>query len=193
MLHQQYFNGIEIPFPPEASNSRAEQLELLAGLTHQYKTSSKFSRALSKLIDLESGEIKSSDLAPNQIAAVNEWRRDYLKAIALPDSFVKTFAKLSSQAIIAWQSAKQENAFLQFAPYLERLVDMNRQKAELLGFKDHPYDALLDEYEPYITTREVSKIFSKLHPALSTLLNKIVNAKQVDDSFLFGKFPRKSS
>jgi carboxypeptidase Taq len=52
-------------------------------------------------------------------------------------------------------------------------VDLVREKASLLGFKDHPLDALLDEYDPGLTTKEVSTLFSALKPKLKNLLEKI--------------------
>ena len=31
---------------------------------------------------------------------------------------------------------------------LKKLVDLKRQETELLGYDEHPYDALLDQFEP---------------------------------------------
>lgn len=168
---------------------RAEQLETMAGLIHREKTNRKFSNALSKLIDLPTGKVKAGDLSPSQVAALKEWRRDYLHDTALPSKFVEEFAKVTSQAIVAWQTAKKENAFQQFAPFLDRIVGLCRKKADLLGFKDHPYDALLDQYEPDIKTHDVAILFDKLHNTLSPLIKKM-SQQHVEDSFLFGSWDK---
>ena len=174
--------------PTGSGNARAEQIETIAGIIHKEKTSRKFSAALQKLIDLKSGTVTAAGLSPAQVASLKEWRRDYMKATALPTKFVQEFAKLTSQAIEAWKSAKKDHAFQRFAPFLDKIIQKNREKAELFGYDKHPYDALLDEYEHGITTQEVSKLFGNLGKSISALLKRIVAAKQVDDSFLHGKF-----
>lgn len=178
----------ETYMPPGAAAIRSEQLKTMAGLIHREKTGRKFSQALSQLIDLSTGKVKSKKFSPSQAAALKEWRRDYLHDTALPAKFVEEFAKTTSQAILVWRTAKKENKFQQFAPFLDRLVGLCRKKADLLGYQDHPYDALLDEYEPDIKTKEVNQLFSKLRETLKPLIKKI-SEKQVDDHFLFGKWP----
>jgi carboxypeptidase Taq len=177
--------------PPLGTQIRSEQLELLAGLVHQHKTSKPFKEALSKLIDIENDAVKphARDLPAKQIAALHRWRHDYIRAVKLPEDFVKAFAKISSQAIGVWSIAKQENAFHKFAPYLDRLVAMVRQKAELIGYEKHPYDVLLEDYEPDITTAQLSTLFDGLGKQITTLMRKITAKKQGDDRLLTGKFP----
>jgi carboxypeptidase Taq len=178
----------ETYMPPKGHTVRAEQLELMASLSHQERTGKKFAQALSKLIDLKTGKVLASGLSLSQKAALREWRRDFIKAIALPNSFVKAFARLTSESLIIWAEARKQNQFSHFAPYLERIVEMSRQKAEYLGYQNHPYDALLDNFEPMVTTAEIEALFKKLKEAVRTLLDKILACKQVNDRFLHGKF-----
>lgn len=177
----------ETYMPSGAATIRSEQLEAMAGIIHQEKTGRKFANALSKLIDLPTGKLKAKGLSSEQAAALREWRHDFIHDTALPAKFVKEFAKISSQAVTAWRSAKKENAFQQFAPYLDRIVQLNREKAEFLGYKSHPYDALLDEFEPGISTQEVTALFSKIRNELSPLIKEVASRK-IDDSFLYGKW-----
>lgn len=174
----------ETYMPQGASLIRSEQLKTLAGLVHREKTSRKYKSALSKLIDIKTGHILTQDLSNEEKASLKEWRKDFVKDTAIPAKFVEEFTKLTSQSILVWRSAKKDNAFQQFAPYLDRIVSMCRKKADLLGYKDHPYDALLDLYEPEMTTKEVSRLFTNLRERLTPLIKKISYAKQVDDHFL---------
>lgn len=175
--------------PKQGHTVRADQLELMASLSHKERTSKAFEKALSKLIDLQSGKILASSLSEPQKAALREWRRDFIKAAALPNAFVKTFARLSSESIVAWSEAKKHNRFSDFAPYLEKIISMSRKKAEYLGYDKHPYDALLDSFEPGATCSMIEPLFNKLKPEILALLAQIKASKQVDDSFLHGKFP----
>ncbi|CUI17037.1 putative Zn-dependent thermostable carboxypeptidase [Candidatus Protochlamydia naegleriophila] len=177
----------ETYMPQGSSAIRAEQLKTMAGLIHREKTSKKFANALAKLIDLRTGEVVAKDLTPQQTAAVKEWHRDYVQDTSLPAKFVEDFAKLTSQSIVVWRNAKKSNAFQQFAPFLDKIVSMNRKKADLLGYQEHPYDALIDQFEPDMKTKEVDAVFSKLRDAISPLIKKMA-AQPVDDQFLFGKW-----
>jgi len=179
----------ETYMPAGASSIRAEQIEALAGFIHKEKTSPTFSKALGKLINLDAGTVIGKDLSKMETVAVKEWYKDYRRDTALPNRFVEDFAKLTSQSIEVWKLARKDNAFHLFAPYLDKIVAMNRKKAELLGFDEHPYDALLNLYEPKATTKELRILFKGLRQSLTALLKKIASAKQVDRSFLYGKFP----
>lgn len=178
----------ETYMPPGGANNRASQLEILAGIIHSEKTGKKFTNALSKLIDIPSGKVRVKGLTAAQTAALREWRRDYMKETVLPKRFVEEFAKLTSQSIVIWREAKKNNTFHHFAPFLDKIIAMSRKKADFLGFKDHPYDALLDQYEPDATTKDISKLFTSLRKDIADLLKKINKAKQIDDSCLHGKF-----
>ena len=178
----------ETYMPTGASSIWSEQLKVLAGLVHKEKTSKKFSNALSKLIDLKTGKILADDLSQEQQAALREWHRDYKRDVALPDEFVEEFAQLASQSQLIWRQAKNENKFRIFAPYLDKIVAMSRKKADFLGYKDHPYDALLDLYEPEAKSKEIQREFNTLKKDIVSLLKKITSSKQVNDDFIHGKF-----
>lgn len=180
----------ETYMPPAGAGIRSEQLKVLAGLIHKSKTSPAFVKALSKLIELKQGKIIAKGLSTPQKAAIKVWRRDYLKETCLPSSFVEEFAQLTSQSITVWRSAKTQDSFHTFAPYLDKIIYMNRKKADLLGYNKHPYDALIDLYEPAVTTAEVNTTFINLRKSVIGLLSKIRAAKQVEDSFIFGKFEK---
>lgn len=177
----------ETHMPKGAGAIRGEQLKVLSGIAHELFTSKRFENALSKLIDLESGEFKQ-DLSEEKQSAVREWRRDFLKAVKLPKAFVEKLSQLTSQSIQVWQTARQENKFSLFAPYLEQLIELSFEKARYLGFEKQPYDALLDHYEPELRESEVEEIFSHLKVGVKGLLEKIKSAPQVDSSFLEGDF-----
>lgn len=193
--HTQILKGVlslldwdqETYMPSGAADIRAQQVKTLAGLIHREKTGRKFVNALSKLVDLKSGKILDKKLSPSQQSALKEWRRNYLHDTALPSSFVEEFSKTTSQSINAWRYAKKTNSFEQFAPFLDKIITLCRKKVDYLGYKNHPYDALIDEYEPDVKTEEIEAIFSTLRNQLTPMIKKI--AKQpVDNRFLFGEW-----
>lgn len=178
----------ETHMPPAAAGIRAEQMKAMAGIIHKSKTNAQFAKALSKLINLKSGKILAKSLEEPQITSLQLWRRDFLKETCLPAKFVEEFAELTSQSISAWRDAKSKNSFSLFSPVLDKIIQMCRKKADYLGYQKTPYDALINLYEPDITTEDISRTFTKLKKSITDLLKKIKNAKKIDNSFLFGSF-----
>lgn len=179
----------ETMMPIGAAEFRGEELKNLAGIIHKEKTSKKISGPLGELIDLKTGEILAKDFSPRLQKALKEWRRDYIIETALPKKFVEDLAKLTSEAIVVWRNARANNQYSTFAPYLKKMIAMNRKKADYIGYKDHPYDALLDLYEPGMTSATLTRIFDDLKNSNVELLNQITRAPQVDDKALYGDYP----
>jgi len=180
----------ETYMPKDAIHFRSLQVEMIASLVHKNKTSKAFAKLLDQLIDIETGEIKDSNLSSPQIAALREWRRDYIKAVKLPNAFVKQYAKTISTATHAWKSARYHNDFKEFSPHLEKVVSLCRKKADILGFQEHPYDALLDLYEPEMKTSMLTPLFSKLKLQLTQLLKDITACPPIPHEFLHCHCPK---
>ena len=173
----------ETYMPEGAAAARAAQIELVTSLAHQERTSKEYRNKLGKLVDLDSGQVIGE-----HNPALKQWYRDYKIAISLPNEFVKAFAKLSSESMIAWQEARSKNTFNTFAPYLTKMIEMSQQKADYLGYDNHPYDALLDLYEPEMSCKQIDPLFKTLGEQIKSLLNTIVAKQAPNTSFLHGKF-----
>jgi carboxypeptidase Taq len=105
-------------------------------------------------------------------ALLRVMQRSYDQNTRLPEEFVAEFSRLTSQAQMAWLKAREQSDFAIFQPLLERLVVMARQQAEYLGYKNHPYDALLDLYEEGLTTCQVEEMFAELQAPLVGLVKR---------------------
>jgi carboxypeptidase Taq len=172
--------------PPKGSSHRAEQMAILARMAHEMLTAP----ALGSLLDdVERSEIvreKESDAAVN----VREIRRVRDRAVKLPKELVEELARVTTRAQQIWQEARQANDFASFAPWLERIVYLKRQEAQAVGFRDVPYDALLDEYEPGATTAQTRRLFAELCSEVVPLVGKIVASRQrPHQEILQGDFP----
>ncbi len=176
----------EVMMPPQAVNSRSRQAEVISEQIHLLHTSDQFRAALAVDVILETGELKAAFDPIEQKALVLIYR-DWKKAMCLPVVFVSEFAYLLSQSQHAWQQARSKNDFSIFAPYLEKVIAKNREKATLLGFKDQPYDGLLDEFEPGMTASELTPLFTRLREQLLPVLKSVV-ATQSDPLEWPGQF-----
>lgn len=180
----------ETYLPKAAIAYRGQQIEEISHTVHKLKTSSAFAKLLGQLIDLESGEIVFDSLSQRQMIALKRWRKDFLQSKKLSSGFVKKFATLTSASCHVWADARKNQSFKDFSPYLKKIVEMTRKKADLLGYQHHPYDALLELYEPDVHTSQLNPLFSNLKMELSSLLKQISRSPQVDTTFLKQEFPK---
>lgn len=165
----------ETYMPPGAGQARAEQLSSLGGLAHDKSVGPEMQRLLSQWVDLKGGGIKGEwDEAPQ--ALLREVWRDYDKATKLPSEFVRRFAKASSISEQVWVEARKKSDFSLFMPHLKTMVDLKKEEIGYIGYKDSPYDALLDAYEPGMTVAQLVPLFAALKQELVPLLEKIVHS-----------------
>ncbi len=163
--------------PPSGRAFRAEQLGLLARMTHEMFTAPKINELLSQA---EESDLVKDEESP-EAANIRELRYQYDKATKLPKEFVEEFTKTVSLAQQEWADARKNSDFKKFLPWLEKILDLTKQKAEAYGYEGEPYNALLDDYEPGVTVADVEGVFANLRDELVTLLDKITHAPKKPD------------
>ena len=170
----------ETYMPPGGVEPRAEQISLVLSLAHGRLTGADFRAKLAALVDLESGEVDTSGLTPAEQRLVHETWRDWKRATSLPIEFVGELARVTSKAQAIWQEAKDENDFSRFAPHLERIIELKKKELDYLGYKDRPYDGLLDNFEPGFNSAQLATLFDNLRPALQGLITRIQRSTGAD-------------
>ena len=158
---------LETHMPREGIRDRSAALEEITALMHSIATSS----WLREMI--EAAQERLEELNDYEKGLVRVVAREVRIATALPEELVRREAKITAEATKVWEVARKRSDFNMFKPYLEQIVEIQREKAERLGYEDHPYDALLDLYEEGLRTRHVEEIFSKLVPATKKVLDEV--------------------
>jgi carboxypeptidase Taq len=170
----------ETYMPPEGAQARADQISLVLSMSHARFTSPEFRRSLAELVDLPSGNVLEDGLVAEEVRLLQMAWRDWRRATALPVEFVGEMAHLTSEAQHIWEQARRDNDFNLLAPYLKKIIKMKRQEADFLGYDDVPYDALLEDYEPGMTTTQLKTLFDELRPMLVDLVARIQSADRPD-------------
>src|SRR5262249_52541487 len=152
--------------PPKGAAHRAEQMALLAKLGHERLTSPRIGEWLAQLEG-------AKELDETQKVNVREIRRTYERAVKVPGKLVEEIARTVSQAQNVWAEARKQSDFQAFAPWLDKIVSLKREEANAVGYKESPYDALLDEYEPGATAAEITRVFAELRSVLIPLVAAI--------------------
>src|SRR5699024_3360001 len=114
-----------------------------------------------------------NDLSKEEKRNVELTLEDYEKNKKYTSRFVRELSEQINKTFYAWTIARQKNSFSYFKDDLEKLVLLKKEEAQILGFENHPYNALLNEHEKGTTVAFLDKTFSKLLPDLKNILSKI--------------------
>ena len=152
----------ETNLPPKGVAYRARQRAALSERVHALKTDDDVVRWLDACQDEDDGETNAN---------VKWWRHAYERARKIPAKMVGDFEEVTSLGLAAWQDARTKNAFAIFQPHLQKIVDFNRQMADLWGYEASPYDALLEEYETGSTAKSLATLFANLKGPLIDLVD----------------------
>ena len=172
--------------PPGGAEARAAQLTALASVIHEKATGDESARLLEAAERAGGGPDPDSDEA----ALLRAARRDFDQATKVPTALVAETARVTSLAFDQWAQARAESDWGRFAPWLEQILDLTRQTADHLGHGGERYDALLDQFEPGMTTADVRAMFDAIKPDLVALVKAVADRgpEAVDDSPLHRTF-----
>ena len=173
--------------PPGGAEARGNQLATLGSLTHQKFTSEEIGKLIADL----KAEFADADLDSDDARYLKVLSKDYDEATKVPSEYVARFAQLTARGHESWAKAREASDFSIFQSDLEEIVGMLKEYVSFFPPADHPYDTLLDQYEPGMKTAEVQEIFGNMRGKQVELLKAIADAKQVDDSFMHVHYPEK--
>lgn len=164
----------ETYMPPKGAENRGRQLATLASQAHDILTSQRLGELLDALAT-------RGNMSATEQANVRLSRKDYDKNRKLPSSFVEALSRQTSECFNAWIEARKKKDYSIFAPSLAKMIAIKQEQAKLYGYEDHPYDALLDDYEPGATVAMLDPVFAKIREQMPPLLAKIRAGQQVSN------------
>jgi carboxypeptidase Taq len=173
----------ETKMPPLGAEARAEQRGTLVRIAHERQTARELGALLEDLRPFEEANEHDSFEA----SVIRVARRDYEKAVRVPASLRAARARQGSLGYRAWLEARARNDYDLLLPHLERGLELTREYVACFEPEGDPYDVLLDDYEPGMTSEEVETVFAVLKAHLMPMLRAV--AEPVDDSCLRGSFP----
>ncbi len=168
----------ETYMPSKGTNFRAQQLSTLAGIAHELATKEELGTLLNKLS-------KDTSLTEKEKRNIAQSLKNYNQNKKYTTAFVEELSKTISETFQAWQKAKANNNFKIYAPHLKKLVQLKRKECELLGYTEHPYDALIDQYEPETKTKQLEILFADVKNQLVEFVKQIAEKPQNKDNFMF--------
>jgi carboxypeptidase Taq len=172
--------------PTGGAQTRAGQLATLARLEHEMFTA----HETGALLQAAAQEVADADYGSPAASLVRVTQRDYDLRTKIPAALVAELTHHQALAQGAWVQARAQNDYGHFEPALAKMIELTRQVAEHLGYTDHIYDALLNNYEPGMKTAAVAAMFDALKLDLVPLVAAIkANAGRVNDDMLHRDYP----
>ncbi len=175
----------ETYLPPKGNEFRGRQIATLTEIAHQQFTDEKNGALLNELMSKD-------DLSDKEKRNVQLSLEDFNKANKFTSHFVRQMSETVNKSFHAWIQARKDNSFSVFEKPLDDLIQLKKQEADLLGYQNHPYNALMNDFDKGLTVAIVDKVFADLQPQLTVLLEEIKNKPQVDSSFLHLHFDKDS-
>ena len=173
-----------VKMPPLGAGVRAHQIATLESVSHDRFIDPAIGRLLEDLRPLE----ESLDYDSDDASLIRVARRDWEKASRVPTELAAEMALVASEAQEAWATARADNDYAAFRPWLDKNLDLRRRYIDCFDPADEPYDVLLDDFEPGMKTAEVRAVFDRLKPELRALAAELSTDEA--PAFMRGPFPQ---
>jgi carboxypeptidase Taq len=157
---------LETMMPPGGAEVRAEQLGTLAGIAHERFTADDLGELLEELRGYES----DLDYESDEASMLRVARRDFERARRVPAELRAEMVRAGARGNQAWKRAREANDYDVFRSALERNIELQGRYIECVGGAGDPYDVLVAEYEPGLTTADIAAVFEPLHDELPALV-----------------------
>ncbi|MFT4944252.1 MAG: carboxypeptidase Taq [Halovenus sp.] len=155
----------QVVMPTDGTPARAKQQGAISKTIHEL------------LVDDEVGSwldaIDESTLTGAEAANVREIRRAYERETGVPADLTEELSQVGSENQQVWREAKTEDDYDRFAPRLERLRDLQRERAGHVDPGTDPYEVLYEDSNPYVPIETIEDIFETLRSELPPLIEEI--------------------
>lgn len=159
---------LETYMPEDGVFERGIASSQISLLRQKLVTDERFIRLVEKAESIE-------DLNDYERGVVRVLKREIRFYTKVPPRVISELSKITSEATVVWRNARAESDFGKFKSYLEKIIDLEIEIANSLGYDEHPYDALLDLYEEGLKTRDFKSLIESLIPSLKRILDKILS------------------
>lgn len=169
----------EVNAPPKGAQLRGQQIATLSATVHEWATSAELGGLLTNL------NANRQALSENEAKNVELSLALYNKEKKLSIEFVTAFSRARTNAFQAWLKARKAKDYTLYKNELNVMVDLLKEKAELIGYEEHPYDALIDEFEKGATVAQLDVLFGDVRQQLVAFTKEIkAKGKPSEKAFL---------
>ncbi|MHA1972275.1 MAG: carboxypeptidase M32 [Candidatus Hodarchaeales archaeon] len=176
----------ETHMPKKAVELRSRQFSYLASLMHSKVTDPKIGELIRKIKENKNYSILDK-VEKRNIYLIE---REYNKQTKVPRELVAEIAAQSAKTVQIWKQAKEQKIYELYKPELGKILELTKKKAHYLDPEKDPFDVLLDDFEPGMTSEQITILFDELKKGLIPIIEKCLNSpKQPETKFLKRRVP----
>ncbi len=169
--------------PPKGAKGRAATAGVMAEETRKLMSSNELKEYLDALTPV-AAELNAFDKA-----LVHAASREYRFFSRIPGALYRELEATKGESIAVWDGAMKRGEFAPMIPYLDRLIQLNRQMADCFGSAASRYDALIDYYEEGMTTAQLDTLFATLKATIIPLVRQVQEKHRPRPAFLHTPVP----
>jgi carboxypeptidase Taq len=160
--------------PPLGNEARGAALAELAALLHRMRTEPRLADHLARA--------EQEPLSDMQRANLREMHRQWRAATALPESLVQRQQLATSRCEHAWRTQRPANDWPGFVENFRPVLALAREEAALLAAQSglSRYDAMMDRFEPGMTSAQVDRVFGDVRQWLPGLIQRVTEKQAAD-------------
>lgn len=153
--------------PNGGNDARSAAMAELSVLVHQQTTASHLGEWL---IAAEQESLSSAEQA-SLVAIKRRWKQ----ATQLPQDLVQAQSLANSACEHAWREQRKNNDWEGFKPNLAKVIDLVREEARIRAADAglRPYDAMLELYEPGVTSAQLDVLFADVKAWLPGFIQRV--------------------
>ena len=181
-VHALLFWDQNVMMPPSGAAARGDHSATLESVTHERLTDPELGRLLERLEPWAAGEDPDDD----GVRLVRELRRDFEKAVRVPTSLAAEASRAAALGQAAWQEARAAADFGRFRDALALQIELRHRYVACFEGFEHPYDVLLDDFEPSMTTARLRPLLGELVDGLVPLVTEAASDEPPPAGHPFG-------
>ncbi len=174
----------------KGGEERGKQMAYLSSLVHNIIAGPKMKEVLDVLSDVL--ESTNSDATDEQKALIRKRKKAYEEESVLPLELVEALSEASNNCQNQWFESRKNGDYKTFAPYLERLVALVKESAQLSSNGRSLYDTLLYKYDMGFDSAEIATLFDGMEKTIKAVMEQVASSpNQVtaqDEAFLYENY-----
>ena len=111
---------------------------------------------------------------------IRKIKRERASFSEIPEHIYQKYNENIAEAELKWEEARSKNDYMVYAPALKELIQSYKDISYSLGYKDNPYNGLLNIHEENLTTDFLDVLFSELKEHCISIIKNNKNNKTKD-------------
>lgn len=161
---------LETEMAKDSIDNVSKTMQTLSELQYNNLVNDKFKKLLYSINENEINDLDKK--------VIKRLKKDVFEKMSkIPVDEYSKYNSLLSKSQNIWEKAKNENDFNLFKPYLKEIIETNKKFIRYKGYKDTPYNSLLDDFEEGMTVAKADIFFNKVKEELVPFALKVLEIK----------------